>query len=140
MKGKNSVEGYITFVEESVKNYNNQAINALEKLGEEIGELAEPYVPEDTGRTLDSYYAKIIEDNGRLRLDYGYDLSLTSPADYGQTSSLNYLPLIYAGFGDNSYTFRKPTARPYWLKYVIESFRKQLAGNYKNIIRKGVKK
>lgn len=106
--------------------------------GKTLGELTEPFVPEDTGLTVDSWYYFVEEDGDRLRLRYGYDPQVDglNPRSYGRPNA-DYIKWIYQGLvPDTSIeiqfnTNRKPQARSFWLAYSIGTNRNKLIEIFK---------
>src|SRR5690554_6075236 len=94
--------------------YGQNAEQALDIIEEESQKL----VPEDTGRTRDSFYRRVEFNENSMELVFGYD----------ENNQIPYLPFIYVngylaeggGEGPRDVSvFRKEGAEPYWLDKAV---------------------
>lgn len=136
------IKGWSSVSTDKLEGLKKQVADNLLEAGKKLGELTEPFVPEDTGLTVDSWYYFVEESNNLLRLRYGYDPKIEglNPRSYGRPNS-DYIKWIYQGLVPNTSkeiqfnTERKPLARSFWLDYSINTYRKVIT----DIMKRGLK-
>lgn len=134
-------KGWSSIVVSDLTGLKKTVADNMMEAGKVLGELTEPFVPEDTGLTADSWYYFVEEEKGRLRLRYGYDPKVEglNPRSYGRPNA-DYIKWIYQGLVPNTSveiqfnTNRKPLARSFWLAYSIGVNRNKL----NDILKRGI--
>lgn len=120
------IDKFIDELNDYLDDYTSETIGKkAQEIVDEIFKKSQTYVPEDTGRTKESWFQEIEIDKSGVLVLFGYD----------KNGEIEYLPLIHAGFTKNgTMNFKKPSARPRFFARAIEEVlpeaRKKLGVDY----------